>query len=64
MTVHVLLNLTNEIVLLFFFFCYLCFIVILISRDVRFSTTWYVRPAKAQTSPHIHTVWSEPLLVA
>ena len=34
------------------------------SRDMRFPTMWYLRPAKAQTSLHIHPVWSEPLLVA
>ena len=34
------------------------------SRGVRFLTMWCVRPAKAQTSLHIHAVWSEPLLVA
>ena len=34
------------------------------SRDMKFSTMWYVRPAKAQTSLRIHAVWSEPLLVA
>ena len=31
---------------------------------MRFTTIWYVRPAKAQTSLHIHADWSEPLLVA
>ena len=31
---------------------------------MRFPTMWYVRPAKAQTSLRIRTVWSEPLLVA
>ena len=34
------------------------------SRDIRFPTMWYVRPAKTQISLRIHTVWSEPLLVA
>ena len=34
------------------------------SRDMRFQTMWYVRPAQAQTSLRIHAVWSEPLLVA
>ena len=29
-----------------------------------FPTMWYVRPAKAQTSLRIRTVWSEPLFVA
>ena len=29
---------------------------------MRFPTMSYVRPAKAQTSLHIHAVWSEPLL--
>ena len=33
------------------------------SRDMRFPTMWYVRPAKAQTSLRIRAVWSEPLLV-
>ena len=31
--------------------------------DMRFSTMWYVRPAKAQTSLRICPVWSEFLLV-
>ena len=31
---------------------------------MRFTTMWYVRPAKAQTSLRVHAVWSEPLLVA
>ena len=35
-----------------------------LSRDMRFPTMWYVRPAKAQTSLCICAVWSEPLLVA
>ena len=26
------------------------------SRDMRFSTMWYVRPAKPQISPHIRAV--------
>ena len=30
------------------------------SRDMRFPTMWYVRPAKAQTSLRIRAVWSEP----
>ena len=34
------------------------------SRDMRFPTMWYVRPAKAQTSLCIRAVWPEPLLVA
>ena len=34
------------------------------SRDIRFPTVWYVRPAKAQTSLCISEVWSEHLLVA
>ena len=29
-----------------------------------FLTMWYVRPAKAQTSMRVRSVWSEPLLVA
>ena len=37
---------------------------LIMSRGMRFPTTWYVRPAKAQTSLLIRTVWSEPLLVA
>ena len=35
-----------------------------LSRDMRFPTMWYVRPAKAQTSLRICAVWSKPLLVA
>ena len=34
------------------------------SRDMRFSTMWYVRPAKHQISLRIRAVWSETLLVA
>ena len=34
------------------------------SRDIRFPTMWYVRPAKTQISLRIHAVCSEPLLVA
>ena len=34
------------------------------SRDMRFSTIWYVRSAKAQTGLRICADWSEPLLVA
>ena len=34
------------------------------SRDMRFPTVWYVRPAKPQISLCIRAVWSEPLLVA
>ena len=34
------------------------------SRDMRFPTMWYVRPAKAPTSLRMRAVWSEPLLVA
>ena len=34
------------------------------SRDMRFPTMWYVRPAKAQTSLRICAIWSESLLVA
>ena len=34
-----------------------------LSRDMRFPTMWYVRPAKAQISLRIRAVWSEPLLV-
>ena len=30
---------------------------------MRFSTMWYVRPAKPQISLRIRAVWSEPLLV-
>ena len=33
------------------------------SRDMRFQTMLYVRPAKAQTRLRIRAVWSEPLLV-
>ena len=35
-----------------------------LSRDMRFPTMWYVRPAKPQISLRIRAVWSEPLLVA
>ena len=35
-----------------------------ISRDMRFSTMWYVRPAKPQISLRIRAVWSELLIVA
>ena len=35
-----------------------------LSQWMRFPTMWYVQPAKAQTSLHIRTAWSEPLLVA
>ena len=34
------------------------------SHDMRFTTMWYVRQAKAQTSLRIRAVWSAPLLVA
>ena len=34
------------------------------SRDMRFPTMWYVRPAKTQISLRIHAVWSESFLVA
>ena len=34
------------------------------SRDMRFPTMWYVRPAKAQTILRIRANRSEPLLVA
>ena len=34
------------------------------SRDTRFPTMWYVRPAKAQNSLRIREYWSEPLLDA
>ena len=34
------------------------------SRDMRFLTMWYVRPAKAHISLCIRTVWSELLLFA
>ena len=33
------------------------------SRDMRFPTLWYTRPAKAQISLRVRAVWSEPLLV-
>ena len=35
-----------------------------LSRDMRFPTMWYVRPAKVQTSLRKRAVWSEPYLVA
>ena len=44
--------------------CFEDFFVGYMSRDMRFPTMWYVRPAKAQTSLRIRAVWSEPLLVA
>ena len=34
------------------------------SRNMRFPTMWYVRPAKPQISLRIRVFWSEPLLVA
>ena len=34
-----------------------------LSRDMRFPTMWFVRPAKPQISLRIRAVWSEPLLV-
>ena len=34
------------------------------SRDMRFPTMWYVRPAKSQTSLRIRADWSRPLLLA
>ena len=36
----------------------------ILSRDMKFPTMWYVRPAKAQASLRLCAVWSEPLLVA
>ena len=33
------------------------------SRDMRFPSMWYVRPAKAQASLRKCAVWPEPLLV-
>ena len=36
----------------------------IMSRNMRFPTMWYVRPAKAQISLRIGAGWSEPLLVA
>ena len=35
-----------------------------LSRDVRFPTMWYLRPAKPQISLRIRAVWSEPSLDA
>ena len=35
-----------------------------LSRDTRFPTMWYVRPAKVQTSLRIRADWSRPLLLA
>ena len=37
---------------------------IIMSRDMRFPTMWYVRPANSQISLCIRAVWSESLLVA
>ena len=34
------------------------------SRDMKFPTMWYMRPAKSQISLRIRAVKSEPLLVA
>ena len=39
-------------------------ISLLMSQCMRFSTMWYVRPAKPPISLRICAVWSEPLLVA
>ena len=46
--------------------CYGCHYTTILnmSRNMRFPTMWYVRPAKPQFSLHICTVWSVPLLVA
>ena len=38
--------------------------LIILSRDMRFPTMWYVGPAKPQIILLIRAVWSEPLLVA
>ena len=38
--------------------------IIIMSRDMRFPTMWYVRPAKPQISLRIRAVCSEPLLSA
>ena len=38
--------------------------IMYLSRNMRFPTIWYVRPAKPQISLRIRAVWSEPLLVA
>ena len=35
-----------------------------LSRDMKFPTMWYLRPAKSQISLRKRAVWSEPLLVA
>ena len=43
-------------------FC--CLLKTYMSRNMRFPTMQYVRPAKAQTSLRIRAGWSEPLLVA
>ena len=37
-------------------------ILLYMSRNMRFPTMWYMRPAKTQISLRIRTVWSEPLL--
>ena len=34
------------------------------SRNMKFPTMWYVRPARSQISMRIRAVWSEPLLFA
>ena len=48
----------------FLFVKKLLVIIIKLSRNMRFLTMWYVRPAKPQLSLRIRAVWSEPLLVA
>ena len=45
-------------------YCLNCISFTYFSRDMRFPTMWYVRPAKPQTSLRIRAVWSEPLPVA
>ena len=42
----------------------MAFIKLNLSGNMRFTTMWYVQPAKPHISLCIHAVWSEPLLVA
>ena len=39
-------------------------LILYMSRDMRFPTMWYVRPAKAQTNLRICADWSELFLVS
>ena len=46
------------------FYILCAFYPITLSRDTRFPTMWYVRPAKSQISLRIRAVWSEPCWTA